>query len=648
MNKEATYAPKLLLSEIIIYTLCLMGYFALRWYLPNDWPVKLYEQIDWFWKAQPLPEIDGQIAIVFGLLALAIVLFATERISIDLITLLLLVGLVITGILTPAEAFTGFSSEIIIILASIFVISNALQLTGIMDAMGRSLLKLANGSTNRLMLILMSITGSISMFMNNTTATAILMPPTLGIANRLKVSPSKLLIPLAYASILGGTCTLIGTSTNVAVSGYMTQLGLEPLGLFELFPIGLIISGTGILYLLIIGQRLLPDYKVESLSDNYAMREYLTEVSVMPDSHLIGQKIFESDLAEMDFRIIGILRGQRKFQPNSRSRIEAGDTLLVQGQVDDLMKIKETAGIEIKPELKWEDSIWQNNDESEEVKIAEVMLLRPSNLIGRTLKSTLFRQRYGLTVLAIYRHGHSLRDKINRIKLRLGDLLLVQGPVEPLESLRRSSDFWILEELSPILYRKRKGVYTLIIFVAAIIIGGIGWLPLSIAFLGAAVLIILLRCITVEETYQLMDWRLIILIGGMTAFGTAMEKTGAAELVANWVVHTLEPYGIITIMAGFFALTVLLTQPMSNAAAALVVLPVALHTAQRLAINERTFAIAIMLAASVSLITPFEPSCILVYGPGKYKFMDFVKAGFGLTLILMLLALFLIPVFWPL
>jgi di/tricarboxylate transporter len=648
MNQEATYTPKLLLSEIVIYSLCLVVYYALSWYLPNNWLVQLYEQTNWFWEAQPLSGVNGQIVIVFGLLVLAIVLFATESISIDLITLLLLVGLVITGILTPAEAFTGFSSEIIIILASIFVISNALQLTGIMDAMGRALLKMANGSTSRLMLILMSITGSISMFMNNTTATAVLMPPTLGIANRLKVSPSKLLIPLAYASILGGTCTLIGTSTNVAVSGYMTQLGLEPLGLFELFPIGLIILGVGILYLLIMGQRLLPDYKVESLTDNYAIREYLTEVSVMPDSHLIGQKIFGSDLAEMDFRIIAVLRGQRKFQPNSRTRIEAEDTLLVQGQVDHLMKIKETAGIEIKPELKWADSIWQNNEESEEVKLAEVMLLRPSNLVGRTLKSALFRQRYGLTVLAIYRHGHSLRDKINRIKLRLGDLLLVQGRVESLESLRRGSDFWILEELNPILYRKRKGMYALIIFVAAIIMGGIGWLPLSIAFLGAAMLIILLRCITVDEAYQLMDWRLIILIGGMTAFGTAMEKTGAAELVANWVVHTLEPYGIITIMAGFFALTVLLTQPMSNAAAALVVLPVALHTAQRLAINERTFAIAIMLAASVSLITPFEPSCILVYGPGKYKFMDFFKTGFGLTLILMLIALFLIPIFWPL
>jgi di/tricarboxylate transporter len=485
------------------------------------------------------------------------------------------------------------------------------------------------------------------MFMNNTTATAIFLPPTLGIAKRLKVSPSKLLIPLAYASILGGTGTLIGTSTNVAVSGYITQLGMEPIGLFELLPIGLIILGIGLLYMLLISSHLLPDHRDEPLSEGYA-RQYLTEVFIMPDSRLIGQKIFESELSQLGFQILVVLRGQRKFQPTSHSHFEAEDTLLVQGKLDDLMKVRETAGVEIRPELKWEESIWQNNEESDELKIAEVLLTRQSDLIGRTLKLASFRQRYGMIVLAIYRHGHTLRDKIGRIRLRLGDLLVVQGTSERLETLRQTSGFWILEEIKSPSYRKGKGIYTLALLIAAVILGGTGWLPLSIAFLAAAVVAILLRCVTIEEAYQLVDWRLIILIGGMTAFGVAMEKTGAAELLANGVVYALEPYGLLTIMAGFFVMTILLTQPMSNAAAALVVLPVALHVAQRLQVNQRSFAIAIMLAASVSLITPFEPSCILVYGPGKYKFMDFVKTGVGLTLILMIVILFLIPVFWPL
>ncbi|MBI3950955.1 MAG: SLC13 family permease [Acidobacteria bacterium] len=585
-----------------------------------------------------------QIAIVLGLLILSIILFAMERISVDIITLLLLIALVVTGVLTPEEAFAGFSNDIIIILVSIFVLSGALQRTGIMDVIGVHLHKIAGGNTNRLLLTLMTTVGGISGFMNNTTATAIFVPPVLGVAKRVKVSPSKLLMPMAYASILGGTCTLIGTSTNVAVSGFIARAGMKPLSLFEITPIGLIILSVGIIYMLVIGQRLLPDRRDESLTEEYSIREYLSEIVVVPNSHLIGQRIFESDLAKMDFRILEVLRDERKFLPNSRTTIEAGDILLVEGKVENLVKVKETAGIEIKSDLKLGDLDLQGED----IRIAEVLIPPRSDLIGLTLKEANFRQRYGMTALAIYRHGQSLRDKIGRIRLRLGDLLLVQGPAERLEFLRRNSDLWILEELSPTLYRKKKGLYTVIFFTVAIIVGGIGWLPLSISFLTAAVLIILFGCITVEEAYEFIDWRLIVLIAGMTAFGLAMQKSGAAQFLATWIVHRLEPYGVTMILAGFFLLTVLLTQPMSNAAAALVVLPIALHTAQQLGVNERTFAVAIMLAASVSFITPLEPSCTLVYGPGKYRFLDFVKTGAGLTLILMIVVLVLIPILWPL
>jgi di/tricarboxylate transporter len=232
----------------------------------------------------------------------------------------------------------------------------------------------------------------------------------------------------------------------------------------------------------------------------------------------------------------------------------------------------------------------------------------------------------------------------------LGDLLLVQSSEESFEFLRGHADFWLFDEYQhqPTLYRKRKGLLTIGFLGAAVVVGSLGWLPLSVSFLTAAVLILLFRCITIEEAYEFIDWRLIILIGGMTAFGVAMEKTGTAQILANAVVAMLESYGTMAILAGFLVLTVLLTQPMSNAAAALVVLPVALYVAQSLDVNGRTFAIAIMLAASISLITPFEPSCLLVYGPGKYKFMDFVKVGGGLTLILLILILTLVPLFWPL
>ena len=596
-----------------------------------------------------LQAVTGQISIVLALLGLAILLFITEKISVDLITLILLIALVVTQILTPAEAFAGFSSEIIIILVSIFVLSGALQQSGVMDAVGTYLLRVAGQQPSRLLIILMAMVGGMSMFINNTTATAVFIPPILGVARRAEISPAKLLMPLAFASILGGTATLIGTSTNVAVSGYIAELGLEPLSLFELMPIGLIILAVGIVYMVLVSRFVLPDHHGESLTDDYAIREYLSEVIVLPESKLIDQKVFESDLTDMDFQILAVIRGKRKFRPNIRSKIEAGDLLLIQGQPDQLLKIKETSGLEIDPNFKWTDQIWQSDEtDSESIKVVEVLIIPKSDLIGHTLKSVNFYQRYGATVLAIYRRGQSLRDKIGRIRLQLGDMLLVQGSSDRLEFLQRSFDFLILEELNPPLFRKQKGLLTLGALVGAVVLGNLGWLPLSVAFLSAAVLILLFRCLSVEEAYEFVDWRLIILIGGMTAFGVAMDKTGAAQMLADWVVSALEGFGVTAIMAGFFLLTIILTQPMSNAAAALVVLPVALRAAQSLGVNERTFAIAIMLAASVSFVTPFEPSCILVYGPGKYKFRDFIKAGLGLTLGLMALILWLIPLFWPL
>lgn len=591
-----------------------------------------------------------QIALVLGLLVLAVVLFATEKLSVDIVTLLLLMTLVLSGILTPDEAFAGFSQDIIIILASIFIISGALQKSGIMEALGNVLYRFAKGSDNRLLLLIMTVVAAVSAFMNNTTVTAVSVPPVIGIARQAKISASKLLMPVAFASLLSSAVTLISTSTNVAVSGFIARSGMQPLSMFEAAPIGVIVTVVGITYMMLIGKRLLPDYKDESLTEEYAMREYLSEIIVMPDSRMIGQRIFASDLSKSDFRILEVVRDKEKFLPTPRTKIEAGDVLLVEGKVEELMKVKETAGIEIHAEVKLGDLDLQTDD----FKIAELLIPAQSELIGQTVKEVNFRARYDLSVLAIYRHGQSLREKIGRIRLRLGDLLLVQGPPEKLEAVRRTGDLWVLEEFQPQPYAKKKGLYTIAFFFAAVVAGTFELLPLSIAFLAAAVATVLFRGISIEEAYDFIDWRLLVLIGGMTAFGTAMTKTGAAEFLANQIVGGLSPltaslpgtWGITLILGGFFILTILLTQPMSNAAAALVVLPVAIETAQQLGVNQRTFAIAIMVAASVSFITPFEPSCLLVYGPGKYRFIDFVKVGTLLTVILTIIALLAIPMIW--
>ena len=624
--------------------------------------------------------MDPDIGIVLGLLVVAVGLFATRALPVDLVTIFLLLALVLTGILEPTEAFAGFSSQIIIILGSIFVINGALLEGRVIDLVSAWLLRVAGGSVNKLQLTTMSVVGGLSGFMNNTAVTSLFIGPTMSIARKLKISPSKLLMPVCFASILGGTCTLIGTSTNVAVSGelakqYKTDLDewkanggtdwngdgtidsadylqyaeannlkiYKPLGLFEITPVGLLIMGVGIAYLMFFGRRLLPDYPDESLAEGFNIREYHSEIVVMPGSRLIGQRVFESSLAEMEFRIVKVLRKKRSFVPNTRSVIEEGDVLLVSGSMEDLMAVKDASGIEIHAETKLEDEALQTDD----VKIAELLITPKSTLIRRTLKEANFRQRFGLAVLAIYRHGQSLGRKLGVIRLRAGDLLLVQGSEERLLSLEHGTNLLRLDATeAPSSDRRQKGFRALAFFAVAVIAGGLGLAPLPICFLSAAALTVATRCITMQKVYEVIDWRVLIVIGGMTAFGAAMRESGTAEWLAVVIQSISE--NPRTVLAGFILLTMLLTQTMSNAAAALVVLPVAMQTAGTLGVSGQTFAIAVMLGASSSFIAPFEPACILVSGPGKYRFTDYLKAGLGLTLIMGFLVWLMVPLVWGL
>ena len=619
-----------------------------------------------------------EIAIVLGLLAAAVGLFATRALPVDLVTIFLLLALVLTGILEPATAFAGFSSEIIIILASIFVINGALLEGRVLDTVTAWLLRVAGGSVHKLQLTTLSVVGGLSGFMNNTAVTSLFIGPTVSIARRLKASPSKLLMPVCFASILGGTCTLIGTSTNVAVSGEIAkqhQAGLakwvadggtdlngdgavdsadyrqhaeennlkiyEPLGLFEITPVGLLIMAVGIGYLMLFGQRLLPDYPDESLAEGFNIREYLSEIVVMPGSRLIGQRVFESSLAEMEFRIVKVLRGKRSFVPNVRSSIEEDDVLLVSGGVEELMAVKDASGIEIHAETKLEDEALQ----TEEVKIAELLITPKSTLIRRTLKEANFRQRFGLAVLAIYRHGQSLGRKLGVIRLRAGDLLLVQGAEERLQSLEHDTNLVRLEATeAPSADRRRKGFWALGFFAVAVLAGGVGLASLPVCFLSAAALTVATGCITMQKVYEVIDWRVLIVIGGMTAFGAAMSDSGTAKWLAGGIQGAFDSPRMV--LAGFILLTMFLTQTMSNAAAALVVLPVAMQTAATLGVSGQTYAVAVMLAASSSFIAPFEPACILVSGPGKYRFTDYLKAGLGLTLLVGFLVWLLVPAYW--
>jgi len=595
------------------------------------------------------------IAIVLVLLFVALVLFGIERIPIDIVTVVLVIALVLTGTLTGAEAFAGFGNEIIITIAGLFILTGGLVKTGVVDVVGRRLHRISGGNLFRLTALIMFVAAACASVMKNTTTTAMFVPVVLGIAERARVQPSKLLMPLAFGAILGGTCTLIGTSTNLAVSGALSRYTdasgqhFAPLSMFELTPVGIAIVGIGMLYMLVIGVRLLPGRGgAESLTEQYHIREYVSEVIVLPSSPLVGQTLAEANLANaLDLNVVGILRGkQGRIAPKADEKILNGDLLLVEGRIEDILRVKSEAGIEIKADFKLSD----RDLEAGGVELFEVMVLRGSDLVGRTLKGVKFRERYGLTALALNRHSVTLMSKLSMVSLRFGDVLLVKGKRSNVGHLATEGSLLLLEDVSERRGRASKRRWAILAFAVFLFLSIIHPfdIPLSVAVLLGALILLASRAVRPNEIYGMIDFRLLVLIAGMISFGVAMEKSGADIYLANLLVRTLGNYGELAVMGGFIFLTIALTQPMSNQAAALVVLPVAVQTAMQLGLNPRTFAVAITYAASCSFLTPLEPACVLIYTPGRYRFFDFVKIGSILTVAVFIIIMLLVPLRWPL
>lgn len=584
--------------------------------------------------------------IVIGLLVVAVVAFATEKISVDLVTLGLLCVLVLSGILRVDQAFSGFGDRVIILLAAIFVIGAALRETGVLDALGGTLASCLGGRPIWLMTGLMVVVAAISAFMNNTTVTAVFVGPVIGLARKVRIAPSRLLMPLAFASILGGTCTLIGTSTNVAVSGAMTKLGMQPLGMFEFTQIGIATVLVGILYMAFIGSKMVPERDGGDEKSSDMMRQYLAEVVILKNSPLIGQKAFDSDFSALEFQVLKIRREGQMVDAGPHELLAEGDIVLVAGKVENLIKVKKIEGIDILEDV----ALRSAGVNTKNAQVVEVVLTPRCGFVGQSMRESNFRQRSGLSVMALMRGDSSLMHHMGDEKLQAGDLMLLQGPAERFRAFEEAGEMVLINQHQFSAQTRRKGFALLAAFVLAVAVSSIwpAYVPETIAFVVVALLAVFMRCIKLETAYGNIDWRLLILIGGMMAFGEAMKASGAAEMIAESITTWMEPFGVFGVFAGFCLLTVVLTQPMSNAAAALVVLPVALEAAATMEASQRAFAIGVMLSASVSVLTPFEPSCILVYGPGKYRFSDFIKVGGGMTLAMLIVVLAMVPMIWPL
>ena len=591
------------------------------------------------------------IVVTLILLGVAIVLFATEKLPVDVVGILLVMALVVTQVLTVSEGVAGFGNDVIITIAGLFILVGGLIKTGLVDLIGRRMHRVAGGNEFFLTAMIMTAAAFSASVLKNTTTTAMFLPVIIGLAAKAKIAPSKLLMPLAFGAILGGSCTLIGTSTNLAVSGAISRYGQQPFSMFELTAVGVVTFSAGMLYMMLLGRRMLPNRGGEdSFTEQYHIREYISEVLVLPNSTLVGKTLDEAKLnTDLDLHILGIARGGETIaSPDPNERIQRRDSLIVEGTIDDILRVKEEIGLEIKADFMLHDAML----ESGKVELFEVMVMRDSRLVGQTLKSIRFRQTYDLTVLAINRHGETFINKLSGVVLKFGDVLLVQGAREEIEPLVVDGELLLLEDVSATSMRvdKRKWAIAAFILFLALSLSKIAVgldIPLAICVLSGVMLLLATKTVRYSEMYSLIDFRLLVLIACMMSFGVAMEKTGADAFLAGYVQNYFGQYGPTAVLAGFFLLTVALTQPMSNQAAALVVLPVAVKAAVALGLNPRTFIVGITYAASFSFITPLEPACVLVYTPGRYRFMDFVKIGTFLTVIVFVVSIFLVPVFWP-
>jgi di/tricarboxylate transporter len=585
-----------------------------------------------------------QIALVLVLLAAALAVFAMEVVSVDVAAICVLLLLLAAGVISPEEAFDSFGSEMMVLLASIFVIAGALLKTGVLDTLAAALYRHTGGNYTLLLTSIVLVVCSLSAFMNNTVVTAVFVPVVMAVARRAKLAPSKLLMPVAFAAMLGGCCTLIGTSTNVAVSSLLTRRGMQPFSLFEFLPVGVALVVAGVLFFTLLGGKLLPARGAEELTKDYHVKAYLTEVILRPECPFIDKRIDNAGFQDMpEMNVLGIVRDkQTLLAPEGHEVFRTDDILILKAELEAIQRLRQTAGVEFKGDVILGDL----SLESESIKLFEVMIGPGSRFLGRSLKDIDFRRRFQMTVLALHRLGEDIVEKIGKIPLMVGDLLLVQGPQTHLNELRATGNVLVLGDLSHILLERRKGFYVVSLFCAALALGGMGLIPLAPAVLAAAVMTVLVRAMPGEEVYRQIDWRLLILIGAMTGFGQAMVNTGADKFLANVIVTATGSLGVRGVLAGFFVLTVALSQPLSNAAAALTIVPIALATAERLGVNPRTFAVVVTLAASASFITPLEPSSVLVYPAGRYRFSDFIKVGGLLTLIVMAILLLMVPMIW--
>jgi di/tricarboxylate transporter len=591
--------------------------------------------------------------LVLGILAVAILLFISERLRVDVVAMLVLVALVLVGLVTVEEAFSGFASPAVIVVWAVFIISAGLTRTGVADLIARQVVRLAGRNQLRLVALLMVAVGLMSAFMSNVGAAAILLPAVMSVARTTDVAPSKLLIPLAWASLLGGNVTMIGTPPNILASSIMESYGgIEPFSFFDFAPMGIVVLTAGILYMLFVGRRLLPERTPGGgLVDSYPVQEYLTEARVADDSPLVGKTVQEADLERHHgLNVIHVhlcCQEGETVSATTEHRLQPGDELHLEATANAILDAAETLGLTPVPDRPIQ--AWEPEPERSAFELAEVVLAPTSSLRCKTLQEIDFRSRFGLAVLAIRHQGKTLFERLGDVSIDLGDSMLLQGSVDKIKLLRHERDFMLLDMPPLETRRTHKAPVAVAILLGVLTVVAVGWLHVSAAMFIGALLMVLSGTLTMDEAYRSIDWKSVFLIAGMLPLGLAMQSTGTAQLLADRIVVLVGDWGPLAVMMGIYLVAGLLTEVISNAAAAVLAVPIAIDAALSLGANPHAFVMATVIAASTSFLMPIGHQVnVLVFGPGGYRFADYARVGVWLNLILFILTALILPLIWPL
>ena len=591
-----------------------------------------------------------EIAFVLGLVLLTFILFVTEKFSLDVTALLILTILFIGGFLSVEEAMSGFSNPAVIIISLLFILSHALQKTRILEYLIVRINQLVSRSRPLGLGVYLLTIAFASALMNNTAIVAIFMPVTIRLAHRYRMSPSKLLIPLSYAAIMGGTLTLVGTSTNLIVNSIYINNDGQPLGMFEFAKFGWITLTIGIIYVLTIAPKILPSRTVtSSLTQSYHMAGYLTEMKLSKDSPLVGSSCQQRNISQnYDVIVLDIQRGDRLITYKvGNEKLQADDILFVKGSVESFLQMKEVE----KVSLLTDEKLTQNELEQEDNILIECMVTDQSNLIGKTIVNSNFRKRFYAFILAIRREGSIIRNKIAHVLIQSYDTLLIYGGRKELSKLANSSGFILLGEVEEQLVKVRFWWVSIISIIFTILFAAVGLLPIIKGALLSVVILLALRIITPNEAYQSIHWQVIILIAALIPLGTVIETTGTASFIGDSIAQLVrlfsdsyQPYILLGIT---YLITMILTEVSSNTATAIIMTPIVLSLAAKMGIDARPLIFGVCFAASASFSTPVGyQTNLMVYGAGGYKFSDFIKVGLPLSITLWLTAIIFIPMIW--